>query len=255
MEFLYKIEYLTSLIIILLAILFIMIERITPYNKGQKIFRKGFFLDLVYYTLIQNYVLGIIIFSFVIVTIDNATGLSRMKILTDVPVWIQLILFTVTHDFYIYWMHRWQHKNKFLWRLHEAHHSPEEVDWLSGSRSHPVEILVNQTIEFLPIVLLGSPVEVISYKGLMSAIWGMFIHSNISVNNRLKIVINGPDMHRWHHAIGKGKTNFATKLSLWDWIFDTAYLPSDKSAEKYGIKNYPQNYFTQVVYAFRSFKK
>ncbi len=76
-------------------------------------------------------------------------------------------------------MHRWQHSNKYLWRIHEAHHSPKKVDWLSGSRSHALEILINQTIEFLPIVLLGSPPEVIAYKGVMSAVWGMYIHSNL----------------------------------------------------------------------------
>ena len=244
-------------IIIGAAILFIILERIFPYNKDQKILREGFFNDLALYTIAQSYILGIIIFTFIIKTIDNSTGLSRFHLFSEIPIWIQLIFFTLTHDLYIYWMHRWQHRNKFLWRLHEAHHSPKKVDWLSGSRSHAFEILINQTIEFLPIVLLGSPPEVIAYKGMISAVWGMYIHSNLGIKTGLlKKLINGPEMHRIHHTTGKGRNrNFATKLAIWDWIFGTAFLQEGK-ANEYGLKTFfPNNFFKQFIFAFRSFNK
>ena len=197
-------EIISYTIIIGTAVLFIILERIFPYNRGQKVLRQGFFDDLALYTIAQSYILGIIIFTFIIRTIDDSTGFSRLNLFANVPIWLQLVFFTVTHDFYIYWMHRWQHKNKFLWRIHEAHHSPKEVDWLSGSRSHAFEILINQTVEFLPIVLLGAPPEVAAYKGVISAVWGMYIHSNLNVNSgRLQLFINGPEMHRWHHTTGK----------------------------------------------------
>ena len=250
-------EMYSMIIIVSASILFIILERIFPYNKGQKIFREGFFDDLALYSIAQSYILGIIIFSYIIRFIDDSTGISRLHLFTNVPIWIQLVFFTVTHDIYIYWMHRWQHKNKFLWRIHEAHHSPKKVDWLSGSRSHAIEILINQTVEFLPIILLGAPVEVVAYKATISAVWGMYIHSNINVNTgRLQKIINGPEMHRWHHSTGKGRNrNFATKLAIWDWIFDTAYLPGYKS-EVYGLKTYfPEHFFMQTLYAFRGFKK
>lgn len=252
-----KYEIVSYLIIIFFAVLFVILERIFPYNKGQKILREGFFDDLALYTIAQSYILGIFIFTVVINTADSITNLSRLKLFANVPVWLQLIFYVVTHDFYIYWMHRWQHKNKYLWRLHEAHHSPKKVDWLSGSRSHAFEILINQTVEFLPIVLLGSPPEVIAYKGVISAVWGMYIHSNLNVKTgKLQLIINGPEMHRWHHTTGKGRNrNFATKLAIWDWIFNTAYLPEEKASE-YGLKTFfPKNYFLQFLYAFRPFNK
>ncbi|MCX7797115.1 MAG: sterol desaturase family protein [Melioribacter sp.] len=252
-----KYEIISYLIIISAAILFIILERIFPYNKGQKVFREGFFDDLALYTIAQSYILGIFIFTVIINSIDNLTGLSRLKIFANVPIWLQLVFYVVTHDFYIYWMHRWQHSNKYLWRLHEAHHSPKKVDWLSGSRSHAFEILINQTVEFLPIVLLGSPPEVIAYKGVISALWGMYIHSNLNVRTgKLQLIINGPEMHRWHHTTGKGRNrNFSTKLAIWDWIFGTAYLPEEKASE-YGLKTpFPKSYFMQFFYAFRPFNK
>jgi len=249
-------ELTSTLIIVGTAIFFIIAERIWPYTEGQKVLREGFFDDLALYTIAQSYILSILIFTYIINFIDTTTGLSRLHLFKDVPIWIQLLFFLVTHDLYIYWMHRWQHKNKFLWRIHEAHHSPKKVDWLSGSRSHAIEILINQTIEFLPIVLLGSPPEVIAYKGVISAVWGMYIHANLNVRTgKLQHFINGPEMHRWHHSTGKGRNrNFATKLAIWDWIFDTAYLP-DTKPDEYGLKTFfPNHYFMQTLYAFRRFK-
>lgn len=249
----------TSIIIIASAsVVFILLERMFPYNKGQEVFREGFFDDLALYTIAQSYILGIIIFSYVIRVIDDNTGLSRLQFLSGWPVWLQLAFFTVTHDLYIYWMHRWQHSNKFLWRIHEAHHSPRKVDWLSGSRSHALEILINQTVEFMPIVLLGASPEIVAYKGVISAVWGMYIHSNLDIDSgRLQLLINGPEMHRWHHTTGKGRNrNFATKLAVWDWLFGTAYLPEGEQAQEYGLKTaFPKDYFMQFVYAFRSFKR
>ncbi|MDY0083748.1 MAG: sterol desaturase family protein [Ignavibacteriaceae bacterium] len=250
-------EKYSLLIIAASAIFFVILERIFPYTKGQKVFREGFFDDFALYTIAQSYILSIIIFSLIINYIDETTGLSRLKLFTNVPIWLQLVFFTITHDIYIYFMHRWQHSNKWLWRIHEAHHSPKKVDWLSGSRSHALEILLNQTIEFAPIILLGSPPEVIAYKGVISAVWGMYIHSNLNVKSGwLQKIINGPEMHRWHHSTGKGRNrNFATKFAIWDWMFGTAYLPETKPDE-YGLKTYfPAHYFNQTLYAFRRFKK
>ncbi len=245
-------------IIIGAALFMILLERIFPYNKGQKLFRKGFFNDFVMYTIAQNYILSIIIFGYIIHYFDVFSGLSRLQLITDAPIWAQVVFFTITHDYYIYWMHRWQHKNKYLWRLHEAHHSPKEVDWIAGSRSHAVEILINQTVEFLPMILLGAPPEVLALKGVVSAVWGMWIHSNINVNTgKLQYIINGPEMHRWHHTTGKGRNrNFATKFAFWDWMFGTVHFPPGEKAETFGLKTFfPDNFFRQFMFAFRSYKK
>lgn len=250
-------EKYSIIIIVAAAVIFIILERLFPYTKGQKVLREGFFDDFAFYTIAQSYILSILIFSVIIHFIDNTTGLSRYRLFADVPIWIQLVFFTVTHDIYIYFMHRWQHHNKWLWRIHEAHHSNKNIDWLAGSRSHAFEILINQTVEFLPIVLLGSPTEVIAYKGIISAVWGMYIHSNINVKTGwLQKIINGPEMHRWHHSTGKGRNrNFATKFAIWDWLFGTAFLPDNKPDE-YGLKTYfPKNYFAQTIFAFRKFNK
>jgi sterol desaturase/sphingolipid hydroxylase (fatty acid hydroxylase superfamily) len=236
------------------AVLLMLLERVIPYTKGQAFLREGFFDDFALYTIAQNYVLSIVIFSIIIARLDAAGGLSRLQLVAHWPLWLQVTVFVVTHDFYIYWMHRWQHRNRYMWRLHEAHHSPATVDWLSGSRSHCLEILINQTIEFAPVVLLGASPDAIPLKGAVSAVWGMYIHSNLDVHTgRLQWIINGPEMHRWHHAMGKGmRSNFSTKLAIWDWLFGTAYFPADQHATGYGVRTwFPKHYVAQTLYAFR----
>lgn len=234
-----------SLIIISAAAIAMMVlEKLYPYTKGQKIFREGFFNDIVMYSIVQSYLLGLIIFG-LLNWIKLNTDLYQYSIVGNWPVWVQVLFFLITHDFYIYWFHRWQHNNKFLWRTHEAHHSPKTVDWLSGARSHSLEILINQTVEFAPIILLGAAPEVAIYKGMISAIWGMFIHSNIDVRlGKLQYFINGPELHRWHHSDDGGKefqNNFGTKFAVWDWIFGTVFFPDPevRKPKQFGLSDTP----------------
>jgi sterol desaturase/sphingolipid hydroxylase (fatty acid hydroxylase superfamily) len=267
-------EILSPAVIVGSAFLFILLERRFPYTKGQRLFHEGFFSDLFLYTFLQSYVLAWAIFGF-INWLDRESGLSRLQIVSDFPIWAQVVFFVLTHDLYIYLFHRWQHRNKWLYRIHEAHHSPREMDWISGSRSHSFEILINQTIEFAPIVLLGASPEVAVIKGMVDAVWGIYIHSNINVKSgALQYVINGPEMHRWHHAKGKGNSvNYATKFAFWDWLFGTAYLPKDEKPKLYGLTDdsYPlstpnlpvlqrmwdeaKSYALQHTAVFRPFKR
>ncbi|HTE45391.1 MAG TPA: sterol desaturase family protein, partial [Gemmatimonadaceae bacterium] len=164
--------------IVVSAVAFAWLESRFPYNPGHGLLRDGFWNDLVLYCFVQSYVLGVII-ARLVAWLDTTTGFSRLHVVSGWSVPAQLAFFIVTHDLYIYLFHRWQHRSPVLWRLHEAHHSARVVDWLSGVRSHSLEILINQTVEFAPLVLLGASPTVIVLKGAVSAIWGIFIHSNI----------------------------------------------------------------------------
>lgn len=225
-----------------------------PYKKGIPVFREGFWVDLVWYTLIQSYFLKILLFDYIIAPMDKAWHLSSLHLVTSWPLALQVLFFLVVHDFYIYWFHRWQHHSKLLWRTHEAHHSNKEVDWLAGTRSHAVEILINQTVEFAPMVLLGANPLVVPVKALLDAVWGMYIHSNIDVRSgKLQYFINGPEMHQWHHANDRRVfyANFSTKFAVWDWLFGTAFLPDEKPRE-YGLYyDYPKDYFLQHAFSVR----
>jgi sterol desaturase/sphingolipid hydroxylase (fatty acid hydroxylase superfamily) len=242
---------LSVLVIIGAAVVFVALEQRYPYDGRQRLLRDGFWMDLFGYTLIQNLILGQLI-TFIIKTLDERVA-GRLHLVGEWPLPLQVLFFLLLHDFYIYWFHRWQHRSPILWRIHEAHHSAADVDWLSGTRSHFLEILVNQTVEFAPLVLLGAPPEIWYFKATIDAVWGMYIHSNIDVRSGwVQYVVNGPEMHRWHHAVEIIDVNFATKFAFWDWIFGTAHLPMRKPG-KYGLvaEEYPSGFIAQTLHAFQ----
>jgi sterol desaturase/sphingolipid hydroxylase (fatty acid hydroxylase superfamily) len=130
-----------------------------------------------------------------------------------------------------------------------------------------MEIIINQTIEFAPIFFLldnKTAAIVVPIKALLDAIWGMWIHSNIDVKSgKLQYIINGPEMHQWHHSNHREVfySNYSTKFAFWDWIFGTGFLPGLKpfkheflKPKEYGLPyEYPKEYFLQNAFAFYRF--
>ena len=250
-----SLPYLSAIFIATAAIALICLERLRPYDKRQKLFRRGWLMDLALYGLLQSWLLGLVIHA-LIRAMDRGTGLSRMHIVSSWPMGTQLVFFLLSHDLYIYVFHRLQHRFPALWRIHEAHHSAKQVDWISGARSHALEILINQTIEFAPIVLLGAAPEIAIWKGVIDSVWGMYIHANIDVRSGfLQKIFNGPEMHRWHHSRDVIDINFATKFAFWDFLFGTAYHPRRRKPVAYGLhgrdQQFPETFIAQQLEILR----
>jgi sterol desaturase/sphingolipid hydroxylase (fatty acid hydroxylase superfamily) len=254
-----QLQVASPIIIVSAGLMFIGLERLFPYNPGQRVFRDGFWTDLLGYGVVQSYVMGVVISS-LIYFVDNHTHASRLHVVSHWPIWVQVLFFLVWHDLNTYLIHRCQHRSKYLWRTHEAHHATEQVDWLSGIRSHSLEILLYETAQFLPVILLGAAPEVPLYKGMINSIYGMYIHSNLNWRmGKLLYILNGPELHRWHHANDDPEAydhNYATKLALWDWLFGTIYRPKS-TAVRYGYTaaEFPKSYVRQHLHAFRRFEK
>jgi len=237
------------------ALAIIALERLRPYDR-QRFWRRGLGVDLVGYALIQSAVLSVVINGLVrlLAAATGAAQVSGHGLVSGWPFAAQLALFIVSHDLYIYWFHRAQHRIPLLWRLHEAHHSAREVDWIAGSRSHALEIVINQTIEVAAMVLLGASTDVMLCKGAISIVWGMWIHANVDIRTGwLQRILNGPEVHRWHHAIDYAPPgrNFATKLALWDYLFGTIDRRPGKPSG-YGLADpFPAGFLAQQAHAFR----
>ncbi len=73
--------------------------------------------------------------------------------LSDRPVWLQAVVVIVVIDFFFYWMHRAKHRWDWWYRLHETHHSSEDLDWFSSVRFHPLEKILDRVIYLLPLTL------------------------------------------------------------------------------------------------------
>ena len=129
------------------------------------------------------------------------------------------------------------------------------MDWLAGSRSHLVDVLVNRTLAFVPIFVMGfAPAAIYAYLVFVS-FHAVYIHAN--VRHRwpgVRWIIATPEFHHWHHTSDEEgiDKNFAVFLSFIDVIFGTAHLP-DHWPKRYGTVKFqpPETWWGQFVYPFK----
>ncbi len=154
-------------------------------------------------------------------------GLLRLIAMPDA---IAVVAAVLLLDLAIYVQHLVFHAVPLLWRLHRVHHADLDFDVTTGTRFHPVEILLSMGIKFLIIVTLGPPVIAVLIFETLLNVTGMFNHSNISmpsqVDRILRSLLVTPDMHRVHHSIDRVETNanFGFCFSFWDRLLGT-YKP------------------------------
>ena len=68
---------------------------------------------------------------------------------------LRFVLVILAADAVEYASHRAYHEVPFLWRIHAVHHSPEAMDWLSGSRLHFLEPLITRAFVLVPVFLIA----------------------------------------------------------------------------------------------------
>ena len=145
----------------------------------------------------------------------------------QVPFVIAVPLAVIALDFVIWLQHVMVHAVPALWRLHRVHHADPDYDVTTGSRFHPIEIILSMLIKFAAIAVLGPPVvAVVLFEVLLNAT-AMFNHGNIRLPSALDRVLRWfvvtPDMHRVHHSIedDEANSNFGFNLPWWDRLFGT----------------------------------
>lgn len=162
------------------------------------------------------------------------------------PFLLAVVISIVLLDAIIYFQHVMVHRVPVLWRLHRVHHADPDIDVTTGSRFHPLEIILSMLIKFAAIALLGAPVlAVIIFEILLNAS-AMFNHSNIRLNTTfdkyLRLFIVTPDMHRVHHSVEleESNTNFGFNLPWWDRLFGTyqAQPKAGHEAMTIGLKEF-----------------
>jgi sterol desaturase/sphingolipid hydroxylase (fatty acid hydroxylase superfamily) len=143
------------------------------------------------------------------------------------PFWIEVVISVILLDFVIYMQHVMFHAVPTLWRLHMMHHADLDYDLTTGTRFHPLEIVISLVIKFSAISLLGAPaVGVIIFEILLNGT-AMFNHGNffipLGLDRVLRLFVVTPDMHRVHHSVFPSETNsnFGFNLPWWDRVFGT----------------------------------
>ncbi|MFZ2651055.1 MAG: sterol desaturase family protein, partial [Burkholderiaceae bacterium] len=143
------------------------------------------------------------------------------------PAWAATLLAVVLLDLAIYFQHVMFHAVPTLWRLHRVHHTDLEFDVTTGTRFHPIEILVSTGIKCAAVAAIGAPaIAVLVFELLLNGA-AMFNHANVrlppALDRWLRWAIVTPDMHRVHHSIAYNETNsnFGFNLPWWDRLFGT----------------------------------
>jgi lathosterol oxidase len=251
----------TVLLLLTYSLIFIPLEKVF-FRLRQSVFRNQWGVDLTYF-VVNTVLVELTTFLTLMpaaVLFGWAVNPDLQSWVQDRPVWLQVIALAFLADLAQYWAHRVFHTVPRLWRFHAIHHSTETMDWLAGSRTHFVDVVVTRALIYLPAFLLGfSPAAVVGYLVFVS-LHAVLAHANVRFRfGWLDYVLTTPRFHHWHHGIEKEAVNknYAIHFPVLDMLFGTFYLPKGGWPSGYGVRgnDVPTGgYLRQFIYPFRAAK-
>jgi lathosterol oxidase len=244
--------------LLVMTLVFVPVERLWPLHPQQKTFRPEWTTDAFYFVATH---LPAQLTTFAILL--PATYASKwlaipalMDTVGSLPFIVQFPLAIVVADLSQYATHRAFHKVPFLWRFHAIHHSIKTMDWIAGSRSHYVDILVTRGLILIPMTLLGFSQSVLAGYLIFVAFHATFSHTDF----RPRVKWLEPHFvtcryHHWHHAAHPeaADVNFAIHFPFIDRLFGSYHLPKDAWPDRYGLigSSVPPGFFRQFVAPFK----
>src|SRR5688572_8513714 len=251
-----------------ISLFFFLWEYFGSWKKSQGAFKKDFWLDIFYmffnfflFSLIGYYAISNVFVEAFNTFLYRAFGIQNLVAIQVgmLPVVAQLALLFVLRDF-IHWnIHRLLHRVPFLWQFHKVHHSAKELGFATHLRFHWIETVVYRTLEYIPLGMIGFGIQDFLFVHLIAISIGHFNHSNVKVNlGVMKYIFNNPQMHKWHHVKNfpehlRYGINFGISLSIWDYIFKTAYIPYDGENIELGYpgdEEMPDTFPGQALFPF-----
>lgn len=133
-------------------------------------------------------------------------------------------------DFLYYWWHRESHVINVLWAVHGVHHQSEDFN-LAVALRQPILEPVTWFFFYIPLALLGIPVEVFLAAYALDLLYQFFIHTELvrKLPAPIEWVLNTPSHHRVHHGVQDQylDKNYGGILVIWDRMFGT-FAPEDE---------------------------
>jgi sterol desaturase/sphingolipid hydroxylase (fatty acid hydroxylase superfamily) len=246
------------------------LELVFPWRKNQAAIREDFWLDgfYMFFNFFLFSLIGYNAVSNVAVELFNdflalfgITNLVAFQI-ASWPIWTQFLLLFVVADFFQWNVHRWLHYSPWLWEFHKVHHSVEQMGFAAHLRYHWMETIVYKSVQYIPLSMIGFGLDDFFILHLVTILIGHLNHANVKITyGPLKYVLNNPVMHLWHHAkelpAGSHGVNYGISLSLWDYLFGTAYIPNQNPNERLGFEDqeiFPKTFFQQLTHPWNSKK-
>ena len=242
---------------LLLAVIFIPLERLLAMHPEQALFRRGWRNDLIY-VLFNGGLIKFGAAAVIVVGIIFAQAIVPQPFREAVgaqPYWLQVLQVLVIADLGFYLVHRMFHSVPWLWKFHAVHHSIDELDWLAAHRVHPIDQILTKSGSLLPCFALGYSEVALATFAMLYHWHSILLHANLRINfGPLRWLIASPEFHHWHHSDHREAydKNFAGQFAFLDVLFGTAHMTKDETPSKYGCSDpVPRTYWRQLAYPLR----
>ena len=175
---------------IALALVFSVLSHFWACNPGKPWWRKRELVtDICYWFFVPVFArvfrIGLLVLGAgVVFNIHDVDGLVAFYDnghgpLSELPLWVQAVLFLVASDFMLYWLHRMFHGGGF-WKYHAIHHSSEELEWISAARFHPVNLFIGTILVDVILLMAGISPNIMLWVGPFTTFHSAFVHANLN---------------------------------------------------------------------------
>lgn len=165
-------------------------------------------------------------------------GMLRQNSTLELPLPVEAALALCLFSLASYGLHRLMHRSDLLWHWHRVHHQDAQLDFSTGFRNHPLEVLLTSVALAVVTGLIGfGPMAVTGALVALQAL-DLAAHSNVSlppkVEELLGRVVVTPAMHSRHHSANRIEhdSNYGNGLIIWDRLFGT--FSGSQSPERLG---------------------
>tara|TARA_R110002049_G_scaffold9747_11_gene48874 strand:- start:686 stop:1543 length:858 start_codon:yes stop_codon:yes gene_type:complete len=193
--------------------------------------------------LSQGMIPGALIGSVAGYTMAHLWGGEAAGSLSHIPFWFAFPVIFLGEEMLHYWIHRYAHEWRWLWKIHRTHHSAQELNvgvvyrynvfWvmlLPQSWVGAFAFYLGLGEAFAAAVMVTFLTNVLTHTTFR---WDLWLRQKMPWSEPLwwllERVITLPDTHHAHHAYGKGahpNGNYAVTLFIYDVIFGTAKIPN-----------------------------
>jgi sterol desaturase/sphingolipid hydroxylase (fatty acid hydroxylase superfamily) len=264
--------FLSPLLVAFIGFVFC-VEKLCPAQRAQSVLSVGFIHDITMWFVFDKVVRTVAGLALLLLTKHLwDTNFAFLTLAPAAPgetgVWRLVAAFIVV-DFLAWFHHFVRHKVRVFWVFHAVHHSQRQLNMFTDRRVHFMEYLVTRPIVYVPMMVLGLPIEQAFWVGFTTECYTRFYHANVRTNfGPLRHILVTPQSHRIHHSADprhKDK-NFGVIFSIWDRLFGTLWREYDEYPDT-GIEDvrFPHekaggwlspvsSYVQQIVYPFRALR-
>lgn len=243
-----------------LAVTLLILERVMPYEQAWMA-SDGQLLNDIAHTVLNKGLGQVIAASIAMLGLAQAGPEAASGFWPGHwPLWAQVLFAMILGEFGLYWAHRTSHEFRAIWHWHAIHHSVTKLWIVNTGRFHFLDSIWKTAFALTIAGLAGAPKDVIVWVLAITTYVGFLTHCNVDMRcGPLNWVFSTPELHRWHHNRDpvEGNVNYGENFILWDVVFGTRHLPSDrKPPVNIGCKDaVPDSFLGQLAYPFQAWAR